>query len=90
MSGQDERKAEIDSSGLFQLVEKIEYIQEITNSPQQYLMAMKSVPTFASLLDGMEEKMIEKMDREIEEVFHNYGGFSRGLFQFSLYIARKI
>lgn len=85
----DERKAEIEASGLFELVEKIEYIQETKNNASQYLKARKSVPAFASILDGLEEIMIEKMDKEIEEVINQYGGYVGTLFNFSLYIAKK-
>jgi len=90
VSKEDERKAEIDLSGLFKLVEKIEYTQETRNNSTQYLKVIKSVPTFASILDGLNDEIIENMDNEIEEVINNDGGYVSSLFNFSLYIAKKI
>ncbi|MDF2944340.1 MAG: hypothetical protein K0S01_3198 [Herbinix sp.] len=90
VSSNDERKAEIETSGFFDLVEKIEYLQEVRNNPRQYLMALKSVPAFAAILDGLEYKIIKIMDSEIEEVINSYGGFTSVLFKFSLYITKKI
>lgn len=90
VSQDDERKAEIEASGLFKIVDKIEYTQEIKENVQQYLKAMKSVPAFASVLDSMDNKRIEMMDNEIEEVINNYKGYVSTLFRFSLYITRKI
>lgn len=90
VSSNDERKAEIEASGLFSLVEKLEYTQEIRNNPSQYLKVIKSVPAFASKLDGLEDKIIDEMDNEIIEVINNHGGYISGLFKFSLYITKKI
>lgn len=90
VSSNDERKAEIEASGLFDLVEKLEYTQEIRNNANQHLNAIKSVPTFASILDGLDDKTIEQMDNEIIEVINNHGGYISGLFKFSLYITRKM
>jgi hypothetical protein len=53
-------------------------------------MALKSVPAFAAILDGLEDKIIKIMDSEIEEVINSYGGFTSVLFKFSLYITKKI
>ncbi|MBC8062224.1 MAG: hypothetical protein H7Y18_16370, partial [Clostridiaceae bacterium] len=75
---------------LFDLVEKVEYTQEVRNNPSQYLKVIKSVPSFASILDGLDNKIIEKMDSEIEEVINNHEGYVNGLFKFSLYITKKI
>ena len=86
---EDVRKAEIEASGLFELVEKIEYTQETRNNANQYLKVMKSVPAFASILDGLDDRIIENMDNEIEEVINNYGGYVSVLFNFSLYITKK-
>lgn len=90
VSKEDERKAEIEASGLFKLVEKIEYTQEVRDNAKQYLMAMKSVPSFASILDGLDDKIIENMDNEITGIINNYGGYVSMLFNFSLYISKKI
>ena len=90
VSNNDERKAEIEASGLFDLVEKKEYTQEVKNNPSQYLKAIKSVPAFASILDGLDDKTIEEMDNEIIEVINNHGGYISSLFKFSLYITKKI
>ena len=86
----DEREAEIESSGLFELLEKLEYTHEIKENAEQYLKAMKSVPAFASLLDGMDKNVIENMDNEIKALINKYGGYMGTLFNYSLYIARKI
>ncbi len=90
VSSNDERKAEIEASGLFNLVEKLEYTQEIRNNADQYLKAIKSVPAFASKLDGLDAITIDKMDNEIIEVINNHGGYISGLFEFSLYITKKM
>lgn len=90
VSNNDERKAEIEASGLFDLVEKLEYTQEIRNNPSQYLKVIKSVPAFASILDGLDAKSIDEMDNEIIEVINNHGGYISGLFKFTLYITKKI
>ena len=90
MSNKDEREAEIEASGLFEMIEKIEYTQEIKNNAQQYLQAKKTVPTFATILDGLDDKNIKKMENEIEEVINSHGGYVGTLFKFSLYINKKI
>lgn len=87
---EDERKTEINSSGLFELIDKIDYIHETRNNAEQYLKAMKSVPAFASILDGFDDKIIENMDNAIKELINNHGGYVGTLFNFSLYITRKI
>ena len=56
----------------------------------QYLKAMKSIPAFASVLDGLEVDIIIKMDKDIEEIIDNYGGYIDEEFCYSLYIAQKI
>jgi SAM-dependent methyltransferase len=90
VSNIDERKTEIEASGLFHLVDKLEYTQEIKDTPSQYLKAMKSIPAYASILDGLGDKTIEKMDNEIVEVINNHGGYVNELFEFSLYISQKM
>lgn len=87
---EDERKTEIESSGLFELVEKIEYVHETTNNAKQYLKVMKSVPAFASILDALDDETIYNMNNEIEDVINDHGGRVGTLFNFSLYITRKI
>lgn len=86
---EDERKIEISSSGLFELKEKIDYTHEIKNNAEQYLKAMESVPAFASILDGLDDNIIESLDNEIRELIKNYGGYVSTLFNFSLYITKK-
>lgn len=85
----DGRKAEIESSGLFRLVERVEYISETRNNADQYLKVIKSVPAFASILDGLDDTTIDNMDSEIKEVINEYGGYVGALFNFSLYITKK-
>jgi SAM-dependent methyltransferase len=89
VSDNDERKAEILESGLFDLVEKLEYTNEIRNNPSQYLKAMKSVPAFASVLDRLEEEVTGKLEDEITGVINRHGGYSGTLFQFTLYLAKR-
>ncbi|MBC8061643.1 MAG: class I SAM-dependent methyltransferase [Clostridiaceae bacterium] len=90
VSKQDERKAEIEASSLFEVVEKIDYTQERRNNSNQYLKVKKSIPEFASILDGLDDRIIEKMDSEIEGVINNYGGYVSTFFKFSLYITKKV
>lgn len=90
VSTEDERIAEIKASGIFELVEKIDYTQEIRNNAQQCIKAVKSVPAVASVLDGLEDEIISKMDRELEDVIRNYGGYVSTVFKFSLYITKKV
>jgi ubiquinone/menaquinone biosynthesis C-methylase UbiE len=90
ISNEDEREAEIKASGLFEIIEKIEYTQEKRNNAEQYLKARKSVPAFASILDGLDDEKIEKMGNEIREIVNNYGGYAGTTFSFSLYITKKI
>lgn len=87
---EDERKTEIEASGLFKLTDMIEYTQETRNNAQQYLKARKSVPAFAAILDGLEDEVIAKMDIEIEDLINSYGGYVDTRFKFSLYIAKKV
>ncbi len=89
VSNNDVRKMEIEDTGLFHIICELEYTHKIKNGPSQYLKAMKSVPAFASILDGLETNIIKKMDNEIEEIINNYGGYVDEEFQYSLYIARK-
>lgn len=89
-SSADERITEIEASGLFQLVDKLEYTEEIRNTPHQYLKAMKSVPAFAALLDRLEGTVIDRMDQEIVDIINSYGGFVSDSFTFSLYLCVKI
>lgn len=86
---EDERITEIESSSLFELIEKIDYTHETKNNAEQYLKAMKSVPAFTSILDGLDDKIIENMDNEIKELINNHGGYVSTLFNFSLYITKK-
>lgn len=78
------------SSGLFELIEKINYTSEIQNNADQYLKAMKSVPAFASVMDGLDEKLIDEIDKEIIDLINSYGGHIGTLFNYSLYIARPV
>jgi SAM-dependent methyltransferase len=87
---EDDRIKEIEASGLFTLVEKIEYLHETRNSADEYLKVMKSVPTFASILDGLDDKNISNMNNEIKEVINGYGGYVSSFLNFSLYITKKV
>lgn len=87
---EDERLKEIETSGLFTFVEKKEYLHETRNSADEYLKVMKSVPAFASILDGLEDMSICNMNNEIKEVINGYGGYVSSFLQFSLYITKKV
>jgi len=86
---EDERLKEIKNSGLFTLVEKIEYLEETRNSADEYLKIMKSVPAFAAILDGLDDMSISNMNNEIKEVINGYGGYVSSFLNFSLYITKK-
>ena len=86
----EKRKAEIEASGLFQLIEKKEYTQETRNNADQYLKVRKSIPAFASVLDRLEANVIDKMESEIRDVISYYGGYVSTQFKFSLFITKKI
>lgn len=87
---EDERAAEVEASGLFKVVEKIEYTHETRNNGSQYLKVLKSVPAFAAKLDGLDEQIVGDMDREIEEVINSHGGYVSTVFNFSLYINKRM
>jgi hypothetical protein len=89
VSNNDERKTEIEETGLFHIISELEYTHKIKNGPSQFLKAMKSVPAYASILDGVEANIIKNMDREIEDIINDYGGYVDEEFQYSLYIAQK-
>lgn len=89
-SEDDERKAEIEESGLFELIEKIEYTEETKNNAKQYIKVLNSVPAFASKVDGLNQVAIEDMNREIEELINSNGGYVGALFNFTLYITKRI
>jgi hypothetical protein len=89
VSNNDERKTELEESGLFHIIREIDYTHKIKNISSQYLKAMKSVPAFASILDGLEANIIKKMDKEIEDIINSYGGHVDEEFHYSLYLAQK-
>ena len=90
LNKEDERITEIKSSGLFTLIEKKEYLYETRNNADEYLKIIKSVPAFASILDGLKCTEINNMNQEIKEVINEYGGYVSSFLNFSLYIAKKI
>ena len=87
---EDDRIKEIEASGLFTLVEKLEYHHETRNNADQYLKAMKSVPAFAAVIDGLDDLSISNMNNEIKEVINEYGGYVSSFLNFSLYITKKV
>jgi len=87
---EDERINEIEDSGVFTLVEKIEYLNETRNNADKYLKIMNSVPAFASVLDGIDDRSISNMNNEIKEVINEYGGYVSSFLNFSLYITKKV
>ncbi|MBK1813258.1 class I SAM-dependent methyltransferase [Clostridium sp. YIM B02505] len=87
---EDERIIEIKESGLFKLIDKLEYYHETQNNAEQYLQVMESVPAFASILDGLNDEIIKNMKNEIKELINEYGGYVSSLLEFSLYITQKI
>lgn len=90
ISKNDERKAEILASGLFDIVKFMEYKHEVRNNAKQYLKVLKSIPTFASTLDKLDNLSIARLEQEIEEIINNNGGTVGTIFNFSLFIMRKI
>lgn len=86
----DERKAEIEGSKLFEIIDIFEYRTEIKNTAVQFLKAQKSVPAFASILDELDDETIQKMDEEIRSEINNNGGYAGTLFDYSLYIIKRI
>lgn len=88
--GKDSRREEIINSGLFKLTDKFDYTESVSNNPEQYLKAMKSVPAFASVLDGLDEAVVKRMDQEIIKIVRERGGSVDTLFDYTLYIARKL
>lgn len=89
VSNNDERKTEIEDTGLFHIISELSYTHKIKNGPSQYLKAMKSIPAFASILDGLEANIIKKMDNEIEDIINSYGGYVDEEFHYTLYITQK-
>ncbi len=89
ISCNDERKTEIEDSGLFHIVSEKNYTQRIKNDASRYIKAMKSVPAFATILDELDENIIKRMDCDIEKIINDYGGYVDEEFHYSLYIAKK-
>jgi SAM-dependent methyltransferase len=87
---EDERKKEIEASGLFNIVDKIEYLHETRNNGEEYLKVINSVPTFATIMDGLDNRTITNMNEEIKEVINRYGGYVSSFLNYSLYIAKKV
>ncbi len=56
----------------------------------EVLKAQKSVPAFASILDRLDDENIHKMDKEIKSIININGGYVETLFDFSLYITKKM
>lgn len=86
----DSRQIEIEESGLFQLVDKSEYTYAERDNASQYIKALKSVPAYAAILDGIVDKLVVRMDREIEQVIQSFGGYVDVVFHYTLYIAQKL
>jgi len=86
----DERKAEIEDSELFEILDIFQYISEVKNNAEQYLKAQKSVPAFASILDGLDDETVQEMEEKITNEITNNGGYVGSLFDYSLYIAKKV
>ncbi len=89
VSDKEARRKELEESGLFRILHEKEYTYEVVNSPEQYLKAMKSVPAYTSLLDGLEPEVVMKLDQEIQELIIKHGGCVKEEFDYSLYIAQK-
>lgn len=90
VSQEDERIKEIEDSGLFKIIEKLEYKYEVINNAKQCIKAIKSVPAYATLLDNLNENKIQQMDRELEDIIKSHGGSTTTLFNFSLYLTKKV
>lgn len=86
---QDEKKEEIESSGLFEFRKKITYTQETLSSAGAYLKVKKSIPAFTAILNRLDDRLVEVVEREIVEAILAHGGHVRTRFTFSLYLAQK-
>ncbi|MBH1939742.1 class I SAM-dependent methyltransferase [Mobilitalea sibirica] len=86
----DERKSEIETSGLFEILDILNYKDETKNNAEQFIKAQKSVPAFASLLDELDDKTIQDIEEEIKSEINNNGGYVGTLFNYSLYITKRI
>jgi SAM-dependent methyltransferase len=86
----DEPKAEIEASNLFEIIAQFAYRSEVRSNAEGFLKAQKSVPAFASMLDGLDDETIDKMDNEIESIVNTYGGYVGTIFDYSLYVTKKI
>lgn len=85
----DEKQREIESSGLFEFKEKLIYTHEARSSASQYLKVKKSIPAFTSILNSLDDHLVDLVEREIQEAINAQGGFVRTKFIFSLYLAQK-
>lgn len=90
VSTKDERKSEIEASGLFEIQNIFEYQDETKNNAEQFIKAQRSVPEFASILDKLDDETIQDMEEEITNEINNSGGYVGTLFDYSLYITKKI
>jgi hypothetical protein len=87
---EEERKAEIEDSGLFRILDTFQYRAEVRNNSEQYLKVQRSVPEIASILDGVDEATIQEMEEKIAHEINNNGGYVGTIFDYSLYIAKKV
>ncbi len=86
----EDRKAEIEDSGLFEIIDIFQYRTEVKNSAEEYLKSQKSIPAFASILDKLDSETIQEMEEKIVNEINNNGGYVGTLFDYSLYIAKKV
>jgi SAM-dependent methyltransferase len=90
VSKADERIAEIEDSNLFGIIAQFAYQREIRSNAEQFLKAQKSVPSFASFLDGLEDETKDRMEKEIINIVNTHGGYVGTMFDYSLFITKKI
>jgi trans-aconitate methyltransferase len=83
-------RSEIETSGLFRLMDRLEYSAEIRNTAEEYFMSRKSTPAFSSSIDILDKDDIFKMDSEIINLAKDCKEEVITKFRFSLYIAQKI
>ena len=86
----EDRKAEIEDSGLFETIDIFQYRTEVKNSAEEHLKSQKSIPAFASILDKLDSETIQEMEEKIVNEINNNGGYVGTLFDYSLYITKKV
>lgn len=86
----DTRQKEIEDSGLFKIVEKLEYTYELKEDVEKFIQSKNSIPGFAASLDCLDEESINIIKNEINEILSQYGGYYSMKFNYTLFITQKL